>query len=233
MEARGAVCPPQVAEALARAGGWGSGRGPLSRRGWILRLCSGHEKRKRRRPGFDWRQSPGPSSAQRLCRRFAAPLCLPWRLLSSAWGGALGALGEPTYRLYNCQRCGVQVRICHRCDHGNIYCSAECSRIRRRESLRRAQARYQRSRRGAGRHAARQRAWRARRVQTVTHQGCARGAACGSVSDHPITMSQPADANHPATTLGTVQMAQRLTRCSFCGTSLPLWARVYPVHWGG
>jgi len=36
----------------------------------------------------------------------------------------------------------------HRCDHGNIYCAGECSLIRRRESLRRAQARYQHSRRG-------------------------------------------------------------------------------------
>jgi predicted nucleic acid-binding Zn ribbon protein len=55
----------------------------------------------------------------------------------------LGVLREPTYRLYNCQRCGVQVRICRRCDHGNIYCAQECSRIRRRECLRRAGARYQ------------------------------------------------------------------------------------------
>lgn len=67
----------------------------------------------------------------------AGSLCLPsLALSSSAWGGALGALQEPTYRLYNCQRCGLQVRICRRCDHGNIYCAGECSRIRRRQSVR-------------------------------------------------------------------------------------------------
>jgi len=49
---------------------------------------------------------------------------------------------EPAYRLYNCERCQVQVRICERCDHGNLYCAGECARIRRRESLRRAQVRY-------------------------------------------------------------------------------------------
>jgi len=51
---------------------------------------------------------------------------------------------EPAYRLYNCERCQVQVRICERCDHGNVYCAGECARIRRRESQRRSQARYQR-----------------------------------------------------------------------------------------
>lgn len=58
----------------------------------------------------------------------------------------MGPLEEPTYRLYNCRRCAVQVRICRHCDHGNIYCAGECSRICRRESLRRAGARYQRTR---------------------------------------------------------------------------------------
>ena len=58
---------------------------------------------------------------------------------------------EPAYRLYNCERCGAQVRICQRCDHGNVYCAGECAGIRRRESLKRAQRRYQRSRRGARR----------------------------------------------------------------------------------
>jgi hypothetical protein len=33
----------------------------------------------------------------------------------------LGLLPEPTYRLYNCRRCAVQVRICAQCDRGNIY----------------------------------------------------------------------------------------------------------------
>jgi hypothetical protein len=52
---------------------------------------------------------------------------------------------EPAYRLYNCERCQVQVRICQRCDHGNVYCAGECARVRRYESQRRSQARYQRT----------------------------------------------------------------------------------------
>jgi len=38
---------------------------------------------------------------------------------------------EPAYRLYNCERCQVQVRICERCDRGNVYCAGECAKIRR------------------------------------------------------------------------------------------------------
>ena len=78
---------------------------------------------------------------------------------------------EESYRLYSCRRCAQQVRICRRCDRGHQYCAGECARIRRGESLRRAAQRYQQSYRGACRHAARQRAWRVRHAQKVTHQG--------------------------------------------------------------
>jgi hypothetical protein len=141
----------------------------------------------------------------------------------------LEPVGEPAYRLYNCQRCGVQVRICHRCDHGNIYCAGECSLIRRRESLRRAQARYQHSRRGALRHAARQRAWRQRREQTVTYQGCARGVSCGSVPDHPIAVSEPTDVNCPDADF----VPELLSQCAFCRAPLPAWTRMYRGDWSG
>jgi len=51
--------------------------------------------------------------------------------------GALGQLEEPaTYRLYNCQRCRMQVCICAQCDCGNLYCPGECAELSRRESVR-------------------------------------------------------------------------------------------------
>lgn len=57
----------------------------------------------------------------------------------------MGLLEEPaTYRLYHCQRCGMQVCICAQCDCGNVCCPGECAEFARRESLRRAGARYQR-----------------------------------------------------------------------------------------
>ena len=145
----------------------------------------------------------------------------------------MGALREPTYRLYSCQRCGVQVRICARCDHGNIYCAGECSGIRRRESLRRAQARYQRSRRGATLHAARQRTWRARRWQEVTHQGCASGARCGSVSAPAMLDRDRRDEGHQVVANSTTDSLDPLARCAFCAAPLPVWTRLGRWPWSG
>jgi hypothetical protein len=156
------------------------------------------------------------------------------RALSSALGGsALGALREPSYRLYNCRRCGVQVRVCGGCDHGNIYCAGPCAQIRRRESLRRAAVRYQRSRRGAGYHAARQQVWRTRRRQKVTHQGCASAALCRSVSATPIMAVDRTDAQCAETANSMPHRAASLARCAFCRAPLPAWTRLRRWSWSG
>jgi hypothetical protein len=145
--------------------------------------------------------------------------------------GALGPLGEPSYRLYNCRRCAVQVRICRHCDHGNIYCAGECSRICRRESLRRAGARYQRTRRGASCHAARQRAWRAREQPIVTHQGCAGAGASGSVAAPATPKSEPCDAQRVAAPEASSPGPEPSGRCTFCRTPLPVWTRLRRWAW--
>jgi len=101
--------------------------------------------------------------------------------------GEGAGMGEPVVRVYDCRRCGVCVRVCTGCDRGQVFCAAECSRLSRRESVRRAGARYQRSRRGAHRHAARQRRWRQQHqppssTKIVTHQSCAALSATRTVS---------------------------------------------------
>lgn len=77
---------------------------------------------------------------------------------------------DPTHRLFNCGCCGLQVRICSRCDHGNIYCR-ECAPICRAESIGAAGRRYQDTPEGALKHADRQSRYRERLLQDVTHQG--------------------------------------------------------------
>ena len=147
----------------------------------------------------------------------------------------MGAMREPAYRLYNCEHCQVQVRICERCDHGNVYCAGECARIRRRESQRRAQARYQRSRSGAQRHAARQRRWRERQRQTpkiVTHQGSPVAVTQCIVAVSPVIQSQPIDAS-PGEPEQLPKVRPPLERCAFCGAALPDWTRQRPWRWSG
>jgi hypothetical protein len=85
-------------------------------------------------------------------------------------------------RLFVCARCRDQVLLCSDCDRGQQYCSRACSSLSRRERRREAARRYQRSRGGQLKHAARTARWRRRRslhqagagggIDKVTHQGC-------------------------------------------------------------
>jgi hypothetical protein len=145
---------------------------------------------------------------------------------------------EPTtYRLYSCVRCGAQVSLCLRCDRGNRYCVSGCARIRRRESLLRAGARYQQGYRGACRHAARQRAWRARCAQKVTHQGSLAAGTEGTVAlvvtdetlsvacdDHRLSESWVLGGTHPR--------SFPARRCSRCAGVLPAFARLGALRSG-
>jgi hypothetical protein len=73
----------------------------------------------------------------------------------------------PQARLFLCVApdCRAQSLICSDCDRGHIYC-ADCAPRARRRSLHAAGQRYQASRRGRIRHAARSRRYRARKDRT-------------------------------------------------------------------
>jgi len=76
---------------------------------------------------------------------------------------------EPSARLYNCAGCYSLVAICSPCDRNNIYCGSICSGAARRESCSMAAKRYQKSHRGRLKNAERQRAFRGRQKNKVTH----------------------------------------------------------------
>lgn len=77
----------------------------------------------------------------------------------------------PSARLFHCIRCHAQVLICRNCDHGQRYCLNGCARHARKASLHRACQKYQSGRAGRLNNAARQRRFRERLPQIVTHQG--------------------------------------------------------------
>jgi hypothetical protein len=136
------------------------------------------------------------------------------------WGGA--GMGERLVRMYDCRRCGVYVRVCSGCDRGQVFCAAECAKLSRRESVRRAGARYQRSRRGAHRHAARQRRWRQqhrsdRGLQIVTHQSCTASIATRTVLAVPERgepSSREADDHKNNSTIDS--LVTDISGCDFC-----------------
>ena len=140
---------------------------------------------------------------------------------------------QKSYRLYNCARCAVQVRICSGCDRGNQYCAGDCAQIRRRESVCRAGLRYQLSFRGASKHAARQSAWRARRMQIVTHQGSVPGVDAGIVATSlPVTEESDVELVALPSVLQRPHRRSRVSRCSFCWWPLPVFARLGPLRSG-
>jgi len=142
--------------------------------------------------------------------------------------------GEQSYRLYSCRRCAQQVRICRYCDRGNQYCAGGCAGLRRRESLRRAGARYQLSYRGAYCHAARQRRWRERQPQKVTHHGSPDVGAAVIVVATSTTTANDADSVAAAAPVVREPAFHRWlpSRCCFCGRSLSRLARVGPLRGG-
>lgn len=147
--------------------------------------------------------------------------------------GACVGEREESYRLYSCRCCGVSVSLCGRCDRGNIYCAVGCALRRRRESCRRAGARYQRTRRGAQCHAARQQAWRERQIDKVTHQGC---AATGPVLTMSVTAERAAIELHDVPPIPEPTSAvpkkrdrdghRRTGHCDFCHAPLPAFTRL-------
>ncbi len=78
---------------------------------------------------------------------------------------------ENSYRLLVCLDCRGQVKLCRRCDRGNIYCSAKCATERRKATQRRASRQYQKTTAGRRRHASRQSRYRQRKREAVTQQG--------------------------------------------------------------
>lgn len=107
-------------------------------------------------------------------------------------------------RLFNCARCHQQSLICPCCDRGNIYCLG-CAKTARKESVKAAGRRYQNTRQGRFKHAARQRRYRQRQKEKVTHQG---SPISGANDLLPPELSDPDLHPRPVTT--------RQLQCHFC-----------------
>ena len=164
----------------------------------------------------------------RLCRRSAAM--------------------ERSSRLFLCARCRDQVLLCSHCDHGQRYCSRACSRVSRRERRRETAQRYQSSRGGQLKHAARTACWRQRRrslrrscaggdINKVTHQGCldapadASLLACDTPSPceaHEATIDTTSANNTALASAGTLQFAAPV--CRRCAHPLRVHVRQGYLH---
>jgi hypothetical protein len=105
--------------------------------------------------------------------------------------------------------------ICSGCDHGNIYCNQQCSQEARQKARRAAGRRYQNSHRGRRKHADRQRRYRERQREKVTHQGSPAEASDDLL---PMTLNEPETSAMPITVSGI--------QCHFCGRRCTEFVRI-------
>ena len=135
-------------------------------------------------------------------------------------------------RLFLCARCRDQVLLCTYCDRGQRYCGRACSSAARHERRCETARRYQRSRGGRLKHAARSACWRARRrslcqagadgeIDKVTHQGSPRSVldaslfACDTPSACELTtLTERAAHAGPTTAAVHPVMAWVCRRCA-------------------
>ena len=124
---------------------------------------------------------------------------------------------EYTARLFNCANCKCQVIIGSCCDRGNIYCGGNCSPLARKKSQRAAAKRYQSTRQGKSKHAARQAAYRKRQKQKVTHHG---SLELGSYVELAIP-----SADAEITTKINFGITKQTVICDFCGKNCSAFIR--------
>lgn len=150
-------------------------------------------------------------------------------------------------RLRQCPHCQRPFVLCPSCAGGHRYCSHDCARAARRDALRRAGQRYQRSLPGRRRHADRQARYRARRRSNVTHHRSLPPADAATVASTDAAASASAlatasplevpDAHSPrvvpsaspdATTTMPLALpaAFSFTRCAICGRPCDPWLRL-------
>ena len=130
-------------------------------------------------------------------------------------------------RIFSCKHCKTQAVVCSSCDHGTVYCTPVCRIAGRRQAQRDAGRRYQNSRRGRHKHAARQQRYRERQQaepKKVTHHPFHRRQPSVSI-DPKAGTRRPEDRHQPA-------QALRCTLCGrICGRIAAAGTR--PLRWGG
>jgi len=125
-----------------------------------------------------------------------------------------------TARLYHCCRCQAQVIICSVCDRGHRYCTRGCAEIARLASLKRASKKYLSTRTGRFNNAGRQKRYRARQKQKVTHQ-CSPQVSSHDVLKNKRTGSEKAEQQDQM--MGDI-------RCHHCGAVCDPFLRQDFIH---
>src|SRR3990167_6477400 len=121
---------------------------------------------------------------------------------------------ELSSRLFYCRICYTQCIICSPCDHGQIYCSPDCSRSARKKSCDEAEKRYQQTEKGKLKHALRQQRYRERQCKIVTDHTCQTQLECEQYSS-----------TENKTDESLVKHCEKDLFCCCCGKTVLNWLR--------
>jgi len=149
-----------------------------------------------------------------------------------------------SHRLFCCVRCHRQIRICTRCDRGNVYCSPLCAGCARRRTLREAGRRYQQTMAGRRKHASRQLRYQLRLRKKMTHQGTHKelvdirpAADTAKESTKQPAVQEEVSREHDVQSVSENNATQttsgqkaKTTRCHFCGGPCGAFTRLGPLR---
>lgn len=142
-------------------------------------------------------------------------------------------MGTRSCRIYTCDLCGKQVKICSHCDRGNRYCGKACRSLARHRSKREAGVRYQRTDVGRRNQRRRQERYRAKKAARSTSTAVTSKVTHHGSPSSPIPVPPPADLlETPLPTPATqdqVWIGEPPTgslRCSTCGWQVSEHVRV-------
>jgi len=118
---------------------------------------------------------------------------------------------EKSTRIFNCGLCHLQILVCTDCDRGQRYCKP-CAKVARQRSVRIAKRRYQKTRQGRLKHAARQRRYKLKKqlLQIMTYTG---------------SPEQPPHDSLPLGVKLTTLKSPTQRACHFCGCVCGSWLR--------
>jgi hypothetical protein len=139
---------------------------------------------------------------------------------------------EPPLEFARCRLCRRLIALCSHC-RTRATCSPECAREHRRQQVLEAGRRYQATPDGAAAHAERQRRYRMRQRECVTHptrqQSGSVMAQTSSSEDDSGPIVRPGNPAAEWTTRSSPDGRISLYRCAYCRRVTSQWHRILPT----
>ena len=134
---------------------------------------------------------------------------------------------DQTGRPFLCARCQAQVLVRIQCDRGQRYCANGCANISRRSLQREAGERYQQSRAGRHKHAARKRCAALAKIVMYHGSQVPLTDTVLTANESPPAISPDSQPQSPCSSIASESIALSATANTQISMTAPLWR----CHW--